>query len=84
MPVESLPSAGNRDTQDRLLALWYFESELKRIYEAFVAAVVAVTFDTVSAHKLAALKVLASMSLWDCLFYVLYNFGNPVNIVSHY
>ena len=59
MPLETIStlSGGNKDTQDRLLALWYFESHLKTVYQAYVDAVIAATFDTVSAHKTSALKV---------------------------
>lgn len=59
MPLETLhrASGGNKDTQDRMLALWYFESQLKKIYETFVEAVLAATFDNVQLHKLQSLKV---------------------------
>ena len=58
MPLETIStlSGGNKDTQDRLLALWYFESHLKTVYQAYVDAVIAATFDTVSAHKPTAHK----------------------------
>ena len=63
MPLDELQTAsgGNKDTQDRLLALWYFESRLKKVYEGFVGAVLAATFDTVAAHKLTALKVVLDL-----------------------
>ncbi|XP_067944317.1 CCAAT/enhancer-binding protein zeta-like isoform X2 [Watersipora subatra] len=59
MPLESLQkmAGGNKETQDRLLALWYFESRLKKVYETFISAVLSATFDTVIAHKLSSLKV---------------------------
>ena len=59
MPLDTLKNlaSGNKDTQDRILILWYFESRLKVIYESFVSAMLSATFDTVTAHKLKALKV---------------------------
>ncbi|KAF6023445.1 CEBPZ [Bugula neritina] len=63
MPVETLQhhSSGNKDTQDRILALWHFEARLKAVYSLFIEAVLAATFDSVSAHKQAALKVVLDL-----------------------
>jgi len=76
MPLETLTeiSTGNKDTQDRTLILWYFEAQLKRVYETFVDAVLAATFDSVQAHKLKALKVIRDCLVFQAFCYLIHCF----------
>lgn len=52
-------TSGNRDTRKKILKLWYFEDQLKEMYEAYVDALNKYAHDTVEANKEKAVSAMS-------------------------
>ena len=44
-------SSGNTVTRNKYLTLWYFEDQLKSVYNDFISMLTKLAFDTVEANK---------------------------------
>lgn len=51
-------SSGNKDTYDRRVLIWYFESQLKKKYAEFVAVLEAFCHDTVEAVRKKSMSII--------------------------